>query len=90
MPTKTDDARFEIPEGHDPAEFLNDAQLAEYHARQLQKAIDDDPDDPRIAALRQAARAARRAAGETTEAVAIATAVAEAELAEAESKKPKK
>lgn len=89
MATK-DDARFEIPEGHDPAEFLNDAQLAVYHARQLEDAFAQDPDDPRIPELRLAARAARRAAGETAEAVAIATAAAEADLAEAESKKPKK
>lgn len=77
--------KLNIPEGHDPAEFLNDAELAEYHAHQAATAA---PDDPALPDLQRAARQSARAAAMTAEAVAEATASAEAELVETV-KKPK-
>ena len=55
---KDDSAKFTIPKGRNPAEFLNDADLAEYHRRQV-AALGDKatPADKRVA-LRAAAAAA--------------------------------
>jgi hypothetical protein len=39
MPNKAkdDSAKYRIPDGRDPGEFLNDADLAEYRKRQAAK-----------------------------------------------------
>lgn len=78
--------KFHIPPGRDPGEFLNDAELAEYHARQLAEA---PADDPRLPELRRAARHAAKSAAVTAEAIAEATEWVEAELALSKPKKPK-
>ncbi|MEO7836207.1 MAG: hypothetical protein ABIS21_01035 [Acidimicrobiales bacterium] len=53
-----DKAPAVVPEGRRPEEFMNDAQLADYHAA----ALADNPDDME---LRRSARASRIAAALT-------------------------
>jgi hypothetical protein len=56
---KNDDAKFRIPEGRRPEEFLRDADLAEFYRRRLAKAKKTDPDYAQVAAdARRAERAA--------------------------------
>jgi hypothetical protein len=66
-----------IPEGHDPAEFLNDERLAAYYADLAEKAKGPDKAD----ALRTAQHYAR-SARLTSDSVALTHALGEAELAD--------
>lgn len=39
---KNDDAKFAIPKGHDPSEFLRDEDLPEYYRRRAESAKTDE------------------------------------------------
>lgn len=69
-------SKYDVPAGRRPEEFLNDAELVEYHA--LQAADDPTPEN-----IRAHARA-KVAAALTEGSVAETLAAGEAELAKAE------
>lgn len=71
MAKTKDDPRFNIPEGHHPGEFLDDAGLADYYAHQLEL-NPDDPEAKRAAARAQVAAALTSASVLETEAAGAA------------------
>lgn len=81
MPNKPGPAsalRHEVPEGRKAKEFLNDAQLLEFHEDILAAAPADHPD---LDALVYNVKMARRAAALTAEGIAEAEAEAAADAA---------
>jgi hypothetical protein len=59
---KDDSARFRVPEGRRPEEFLNDAQLAELYRREVAEAGDKATPQQKLRAAKAAAAAALTAA----------------------------